>query len=140
MESRMPSSPTPIRIQPTVLTSTAPDVAFTANARIAPTAIRKIPTPSPIKPPWVSRWIPAGHTPETRGQVVSQRRAEGLDRPADPVLDRRVGGRSDAGARARLAARVGVGRGGPDRLRLLVRDGDLHLHLLPRCRGSDLRR
>src|SRR5918992_450738 len=35
----MPSRPTPIRIQPTVLTSTAPDVAFTANARIAPTAI-----------------------------------------------------------------------------------------------------
>ncbi len=46
-------SPTPIRIQPTASMFTELDDALTANVRIAPTAIKKMPTPSPIRTSFV---------------------------------------------------------------------------------------
>ena len=52
-ESSVPRMPTTMRIQPTVCRLMAPPVStLIAKARIAPTAIRKIPAPMPInKPP-----------------------------------------------------------------------------------------
>ena len=71
-----------------------------------------------------------------RGRVVSRSGAQGIDRPAR--RDRRAVRRGRRGGRAPhpLAARTGEQAGRPDRLRLLVRDRDLHRDLRAR-RGGD---
>src|SRR5438128_902677 len=75
-ENRTLTSPTPIRIQPTASMLMPFVVALTANVRIAPTAIRKIPTPSPIVPPCPLTVVPGGSslTAEAPKRVRQQER------------------------------------------------------------------
>src|SRR5919201_7033895 len=72
-DSRMLTRPTPIRIHPTASMFTPLVVAFTANVRMAPTAIRKIPTPRPIDASFVSQLPGWGHWENGRTPELGSR-------------------------------------------------------------------
>src|SRR5207237_8819185 len=137
-----------IRIQPTVWMFTPFVVACTAKVRIAPTAIRKMPTPRPIYessfidsggrryngqgalPGAGAQEFPVGSAPPNASGCPSA-----SCRSRDPRRRRRMRTRT----RAHLAAALRVAGGRPDRLRLLVHGRDLHLRLLARSVRYDVR-